>query len=571
MPMNSRILVSIFLLIFLLPACRQTQSGVDYKIQKQAFANKAMVVSAHPLATRVGVEVMRNGGNAIDAAVAVQFALAVVYPVAGYIGGGGFMIFRKNNGEKYTLDFREKAPAKAHRDMYLDSLDNVIEGLSINGHLAAGVPGSVDGMVTAHKRFGKTPFKELVLPSVALAEQGFAITQMEADRLEDFKERFIKYNTFTPVFIKEATWKKGDLLQQKELGWTMKQIAEQGREGFYAGPVAEKIVAEMKAGGGIISLEDLKNYKAAWRDPVLSEYKGYDIISMPPPSSGGIALTQLLQMVEPYALKEKGFHSPATVHLMAEAERRVYADRAKHLGDSDFYPVPKDNLLAADYLTSRMEDFNPNQVTSSDSIIAGVFTVPKESEQTTHFSIIDTEGNAVSITTTINSGYGSKTVVNGAGFILNNEMDDFSSKPGTPNFYGLLGAEANAIEPGKRMLSSMTPTIVEKEDQLFMVVGTPGGSTIITSVFQTILNVIEFDMGMAEAVSTKRFHHQWKPDKLQFEKGTFDATQQAALSKLGHEFRERNGIGKVDAILVLPDGRLEGGADPRGDDHAEGF
>ncbi|MEM8908132.1 MAG: gamma-glutamyltransferase [Bacteroidota bacterium] len=543
-----------------------------YGIQKQAKASKAMVVTAHPLASRIGMEIIRKGGNAIDAAIAVQYALAVTYPVAGNIGGGGFMMIRMNDGRTAALDFREKAPLAAHRDMYLDSLGKVVPGLSINGHLAAGVPGTVDGLFKAFERFSQLKdHQQLIAPAIQLAKEGFAITPQEAERLNDFKSKFIANNTSKPIFVKDTPWMAGDLLRQKDLAQTLQQIHDQGEKGFYEGPVADQIVAEMKAGGGIISHQDLKEYEAQWRSPVEGQYKGYTIISMPPPSSGGIALLQLLKLVEPYPLSEWGFQSPRSVHLMCEAERRVYADRAQHLGDSDFHPVPQTALLNEAYLRQRMDNFDPKAATDSELILAGNFAPDSESEETTHFSIVDAQGNAVSVTTTINSGYGSKTVVSGAGFLLNNEMDDFSAKPGVPNFYGLVGNEANAIEPGKRMLSSMTPSIVLKDNELFMVVGTPGGSTIITSVFQVILNVVAFGMNINEAVNARRFHHQWRPDAIQYEKTTFKTEQLDALRELGHELKERGSIGRVDAILRQADGQLTGAADPRGDDHAEGW
>lgn len=567
--MNKNIKVSSNLFIFFacvlfLTACVGGQTGRNNSAQYK----NGMVVSAHPEASKVGLDILKKGGNAVDAAVAVQFALAVVYPDAGNIGGGGFLVYRSAKGELATLDFREKAPLKASRDMYLDAAGNAITEKSIYGHLAAGVPGSVDGMVKAHAKYGKLSWAEVVQPALDLAQNGFSITESQAKEFANLQKSLKKYNPGKSYFIKD-TWTKGELWVQKDLAKTFQLIRDKGRDGFYDGEVADLIVAEMQRGGGLISKEDLKNYQAQWRNPLIGNYKGYKIITMPPPSSGGIALLQLLNSVEAYPIKRYGFNSDSTIQLLVEAERRVYADRATHLGDPDFYKVPQKHLIKPEYSVQRMSNFNWNKATLSADIKAG--EAPQESEETTHFSIVDREGNAVAVTTTLNGGYGSMVFVDGAGFLLNNEMDDFSVKPGTPNMFGLLGGEANAIQPGKRMLSSMTPTILEKNGELFMVVGTPGGSTIITSVFQTILNVIEFDMGMQSAVNAKKFHHQWLPDEVVVEKGGVDSLVRLKLENKGYKFRERKAIGRVDAILKTKWGYYEGGADPRGDDTKLGW
>jgi len=546
-----------------------TTSVPDEQNPAMAFiSDSAMVVSAHPDASEVGVRILRAGGNAVDAAIAVQFALAVVHPAAGNIGGGGFMLIRETDGTTSSLDFREAAPLASTREMYLDEQGNVIEGLSLRGHLASGVPGTVDGMVNAYQKYGSLPWKDLVQPAVDLAENGVRLTEKEARGLNAIAESLEEYNSRPPEHLLK-TWRPGDQFMQKDLAETLKRIRDLGRLGFYDGVTADLIVAEMERGGGLIKREDLAGYRSVWREPVYTTYRGHRVISMAPPSSGGIALIQLLNMAEPFPLSEWERNDPNTVHLMTEAERRVYADRAKHLGDPDFFIVPQADLIDSAYLALRMQDFRMDQATASDAILAGEFIA--ESEQTTHFSIVDEQGNAVAVTTTLNGGYGSRVVVHGAGFFLNNEMDDFSIKAGVPNMFGLLGGEANAIAPAKRMLSSMTPTIVEKEGKLFMVVGTPGGSTIITSVFQTITNVIDFNMGMQEAVNFPRHHHQWKPDTLYTESNGLPAETIKHLESRGHYVRERSSIGRVDAILVLPDGQLEGGADPRGDDAARGY
>lgn len=523
-----------------------------------------MVVAAHPDAAKVGVAILKQGGNAIDAAIAVQFALAVVYPNAGNIGGGGFLVYRSAKGDIDALDFRETAPLEAYTDMYLDREGSPIEDLSLLGQLASGVPGSVDGMVKAHAKYGSLAWKVLLQPAIELARNGFALTEMQARELNNRREDFLEQNPEGSVFTSKEKWNANEIMVQNELAHTLELIRDKGRAGFYEGEIADKIVAEMESGNGIISLEDLKNYQSIWRKPVTGLYRGYKVISMPPASSGGIALIQMLKSVESFPLSKWGFQSDSTVQVMVEAERRVYADRASYLGDPDFYKVPQEGLLAPEYNKARMNTMDFRKATPSIDIKAGIPS-GVESEQTTHFSIVDREGNAVSLTTTLNDSYGSKVVVKGAGFLLNNEMDDFSVKAGAPNMYGLIGGRANSIQPGKRMLSSMTPTIVEKDGRLFMVVGTPGGSTIMTSVFQTILNVVDFGMEMQEAVNAPRFHHQWLPDVVDVEKEAISPEIRQRLAGKGYVFRARGAIGRVDAILVTKEG-LQGGADPRGDD-----
>jgi gamma-glutamyltranspeptidase/glutathione hydrolase len=531
-----------------------------------------MVVSAHPLASAVGVRIMKAGGNAVDAAVATQFALAVVYPSAGNLGGGGFMVLRKSDGVIATLDYREKAPGRSTRDMYLDDSGNVIGRSSVKGHLSSGVPGSVAGVFQAHKKHGSLPWKDLVQPAIDLAMNGFPLTRRQARSLNGLQDTLRKYNTVMPEFLLREQWKEGDTIFWKDLGHTLELIRDHGADGFYKGSTADNIVAEMERGNGFISHEDLRSYKAVWRQPVTGTYRNYRIISMGPPSSGGIALLQLLNAVEKFPLKQWGHNQPPTIHLMTEAQRRVYADRAAWLGDPDFFDVPIAGLIDKRYMAKRMASFNPHKATRSSEVKEGTFAMT-ESAETTHLSVIDPKGNAVAVTTTLNASYGSTVVVAGSGFFLNDEMDDFSIKPGEPNMYGVIGGEANKIEPGKRMLSSMTPTIIERDGKLFMVVGTPGGSTIITSVFQTILNVVEFDMNMQQAVNARRVHSQWLPEVIYPERNALSGDDSLSLVKMGHviDYGYWHGIGRVDAILVLPDGKLEGGADPRGDDAAKGF
>jgi gamma-glutamyltranspeptidase/glutathione hydrolase len=551
---------------FLLIGCAGGQLGNK---NSKEYRN-GMVVSARDQASLVGVEILKKGGNAVDAAVAVQFALAVVYPNAGNIGGGGFLVYRSASGETNTLDFREKGPAGASRDMYLDASGNAIVDKSLYGGLAAGVPGTVAGMVEAHQKYGKLPWAALVEPAIALARDGFKISNRQAREMNELHDRFVSLNPLGTPLVKNGKWTPGDMLVQTELSRTLEKIRDQGRKGFYEGSVADSIVAEMKRNGGIITKGDLLSYNAVWRKAITGNYRGYKVITMPPPSSGGIALIQLLKSVEPFPLKRWGFNTDSTVQVMVEAERRVYADRATHLGDPDFYRVPAKQLMDDAYIKSRMSTFTWAKATPSSAVKAGD-VVPPEHEETTHYSIVDREGNAVSVTTTLNGSYGSCVMVKGAGFLLNNEMDDFSVKPGSPNMYGLVGGEANAVGPGKRMLSSMTPTIIEKDGNLFMVVGTPGGSTIITSVFQTILNVIDFDKNMQLAVDAKKFHHQWLPDDVEIEDNALDSLTQLKLKAKGYNVISRGVIGRVDAILKTKWGYYQGGADPRGDDVAIGW
>ncbi|MCR5889063.1 gamma-glutamyltransferase [Hymenobacter sp. J193] len=534
---------------------------------------QAMVVSAHPEASRIGTEVLRRGGNAYDAAVAVQFALAVALPAAGNIGGGGFLLYRAADGQEGALDFRETAPAAATRDMYLDAQSNVVPDRSTLGHLAVGVPGTVAGMVELHRKQGKLPWRDVVQPAVDLAAQGLVLTSKEAAGLNAQAKAFRHLNAaHHPAYVKaQGEWQTGERIVYPELAATLGRIRDQGRAGFYDGQTAELLVAEMQHGRGLITKKDLQNYQPKWRTPLHGQYRGHEVLTFPPPSSGGVALLQMLQMLEPYNLKAAGWHSPQATHWITEAQRRVYADRATYLGDPDFGRVPVAQLLEKSYNKQRMASTLPYRATPSSQVAAGAGLPGYESDQTTHYSIVDAQGNAVSCTTTLNGAYGSKVVVAGAGFLLNNEMDDFSSKPGTPNAYGLVGGTANAIQPGKRMLSSMTPTILTKNGKLTLVTGTPGGSTIITSVLQSILHVLDYDMNAQQAVAAPRLHHQWLPDQIDVEVGALLPTAQDTLRARGYRLNPRAAWGRVDIIRVLPNGQLEGGADPRGDDSAQGY
>jgi gamma-glutamyltranspeptidase/glutathione hydrolase len=555
--------------ICLLPACRP-----DAPDRRAVAAERGMVVSATGWASEIGAAVLREGGNAFDAAVAVQFALAVTFPRAGNIGGGGFAVYRLADGQAGALDFREKAGMAAHRDMYLDEAGEVVPDKSLLGHAAAGVPGSVDGMYRLHGRFGSLPMARLLAPSIALARGGMPVSASLAALLNEHRAALLAVNDSSAPnpFLENEAWQAGDTLRQPDLARTLERLRDLGRDDFYQGETAALLVAEMRRGGGIITLDDLRQYESVWRNPIVGEYRGCRVISMPPPSSGGVALLQLLRGIEPYPIGEWGHNSVRALHAMTEVERRVYADRATYLGDPDFHPVPVEMLLDPVYVRRRMSDIDLEAKTPSSAIKEGRVDVV-ESVETTHFSIVDAQGNAVSITTTLNGYFGCKVLVAGAGFFLNNEMDDFSVKPGVPNQFGLVGAEANAIQPGKRMLSSMTPTIVEKDGQLFLVLGSPGGSTIITSVFQTILNVVDHGMPLQRAVDAARAHHQWLPDRILLEPDSLPAAVGAGLRGLGHELEVRDvALGKIEAIMRLPDGTLLGAPDDlRGyDDRAVG-
>jgi len=539
------------------------------------LARYAMVVSAHPEASKIGTQILQRGGNAYDAAVAVQFALAVALPVAGNIGGGGFLLYRDRNGSAGSLDFRETAPAAATRDMYLDKQGNVVPNLSTAGSLAVGTPGTVAGMATLHKQLGKLSWPALVQPAVALATRGFPLTAKEAAGLNRTRTDFQQYNPgSTPAYLRPGggDWQAGDTLRLPELARTLARVRDEGRAGFYKGETARLLLLAMQRGGGLIRQTDLDNYKAKWREPLRGHYRDYDVITMPPPSSGGVALLQMLQMLEPVDLAQAGYHTPLAVHYLTEAERRVYADRATYLGDPDFGFVPTQKLLDSDYNHQRAASMRPKgRATASASLTAGAKLPGYESDETTHYSIVDAFGNTVSCTTTLNGAYGSRVVVPGAGFLLNNEMDDFSVKAGVPNAYGLVGGTANGIAPGKRMLSSMTPTILTRNGKVALVTGTPGGSTIITSLLQSVIGIVDYGLNAQQVVTAPRLHHQWLPDIIDVEAGALVPAAQDTLRARGYHLNPRLPWGRLDIIHVRPDGMLEGGADPRGDDTALGY
>jgi gamma-glutamyltranspeptidase/glutathione hydrolase len=531
----------------------------------------AVVVTADRYASEIGVDIIRQGGNAVDAAVAMQFALTVTYPQAGNIGGGGFMVIRMADGTLNALDFREVAPAKASKNMYLRNGEVVTE-LSRTGALAVGVPGTVDGMIKAHDRYGRLPLETVMMPSIRLARDGYALPYFKAMQLNRNRKQFMQFESTAAYFTKpdSTEYLEGDVFTQPDLAGTLERISRFGRSGFYNGVTAKLIVDEMKKNGGLITLQDLRNYESKWRDVHTAEYKGWELHMMPLPSSGSVAIHQMLEMISDYDLQELGHNSADYIHLLAEAMKRAFADRSYYLGDPDFIEVPVDKLTDAAYNRERMQNFSMEYITPAYDLSYGDVGELQESDQTTHFSIMDTEGNAVAVTTTLNGSFGSKLAVGGAGFLLNNEMDDFSAKPGEPNMFGLIGGEANAIQPGKRMLSSMTPTIVTRNGQLRMVLGAAGGSRIITTVLQTFLNMAEFEMSAVEAAGMPRFHHQWLPDLLRYEGFGLNPDSKLRLVEKGYDFIPLS-IGRTHLIYVDEDGIMQGAPDPRGDGYSAGF
>ncbi|MDC0879561.1 gamma-glutamyltransferase [Flavobacteriaceae bacterium] len=536
------------------------------------------VVSARKEATQIGLEIMKNGGNAYDAMIATHLALAVVHPTAGNIGGGGFFVYRDQDGSSGTLDFREMAPGSAYKDMYLDIDGNVIPDMSTLGGAAVGVPGSISAIFEIHSKFGSLPIEELFRPAIDLSNNGYVVTEKQSNSLTGKLEDFIKINGNKSLYSKR--YFEGDTIKNIKFAETLKKISEFGPKAFYEGEIADMIVRDVKKSGGIMTVDDLKNYKSVWRDPVKFKYKDLEVISMSLPSSGGILIGQILKSIEDYDIKSFGHNSVEAVQLMVELERRAYADRSHFMGDPDFMNLPVYELIDKKYVNERMKNFSWDKATPSSEVKHGNIII-NESDETTHYSIIDKYGNSVSVTTTLNNSYGSKVFVEEGGFFLNNEMDDFSSKPGYPNFYGLIGSEANSIKAGKRMLSSMTPTIVLKNNKPSLIVGTPGGSTIITSVLQTILNVYEFDMDIQDAVNAPRFHHQWLPDVVIFEEGGLDKVKDSILKSKNYfvislpiqmetgGMSPRSSIGAVDAIFIDEKGNVSTGADFRGDDYGE--
>ena len=559
----NQVVFSVFILFFCV-ASAQGQSILSGDRSVPVEAKNGMVVTSHTLATEVALKVLKEGGNAVDAAVTAGFALAVTQPRSGNIGGGGFMLI-SSEGKKdvVAIDYREKAPAAATRDMFLGEDGNADPNLSRYSHISSGVPGTVAGLAMALEKYGTISLAESLAPAIELAEKGFVVTPRFSKGVKSKQDMLFKFEAGKKKFLKPdgSFYEPGDVYIQTDLAETLKRIAENGIKGFYEGKTAELIVAEMKKGNGLITLDDLKNYEPQIRKPVHGTYRGYDIYSMSPPSSGGAHIIQILNILEPYPIRNLGHNSAKTIHLMAEAMTRAYADRSKYLGDSDFVEVPLDGITSKEYAAALRAEIDPNFASNSQNILPGN-PADFESNETTHFSIADQFGNVVANTYTINFSYGSGIVVEGAGFLLNNEMDDFSAKPGVPNAYGLLGGEANKVEPNKRMLSSMSPTIVMKDDKNFLVAGSPGGSRIITTTLQVIMNVIDHHLNVQAAVNAPRIHHQWLPDEIRIEEGLSPDTIRL-LRGMGHTVNEKSSMGAIQSIMIAEDGTLYGGADPR--------
>lgn len=529
------------------------------------YGKNGMVASEQGLATQVGLDILKQGGNAIDAAVAVGFALAVVLPNAGNIGGGGFMVLHDDKtGKDVAIDFREIAPAKASRDMYLDSQGNVIDGKSLFTHDASGVPGTVAGMEYALKKWGTMPLSKVLEPAIKLADKGFIVTDVLARTLQEEKSTLGKWSASKAIFFKNGEpLKSGDLLVQKDLAKSLRLIAKQGAKAFYQGEIATKIAKEMQSQGGTMTLEDLKAYKVVERQPIIGDYRGYKVVTMPPPSSGGVHLIEILNMLEHYPIKEDGVNSAKNIHHMAESMKLAYADRSEYLGDPDFVKIPVTGLTSKAYANERVKTIDDNKARLSSTIKPGK-PQPYESDQTTHYSVMDKAGNAVAVTYTLNLNFGSGIVVEGTGILLNNEMDDFSVKPGVPNAFGLVGGAANAIEAKKRPLSSMTPTIVMKNNKPWLVTGSPGGARIITTVLQSVVNTIDHEMNPAEAIITPRVHHQWLPDELRVEEGISPDTIKLLQDK-GHKVVTKAPMGRIQ-IIQADDSGFYGYSDPRNPD-----